>query len=135
MFAQDLEDLPEELREGLADEGQQRQGKPPVATPQSKPQAAQSDRPVSEAQAKMLYAKLKNKGVTPAAFCAHYGIADLKDLPFSQMNPALKAIDAGEIIEPAEAKEEKMPEICSNCGEQIDDNNNGHHPDCPNAVN
>lgn len=141
VFAQDLEDLPEEVREELTREnGNPKGGKPPVNQPQAKKSAESTadNRPVSDGQAKMLYAKCKNKGVTVKAFCAHYKIEKIQDLPFSEMNPALKAIDAGEIAEIAKVEENKAdaPELskCGNCGEFINKDDTGHLDGCDNQV-
>lgn len=128
IFAQDLEDLPEEVRDEMVrEENHQKQGKPSVSSPSERP-PADDKRKVSEAQAKMLFAKLKNKGVPLEDFCAHYKIQDLKDLPFAEMNPALKAIDSWKTetaTEPSGEEPEKIP--CKNCGEMIDPATNAGH--------
>jgi len=96
--------------------------KPVVDQPKEKAadQSAGGAKPVSEAQAKMLYAKLKNKGITPESFCAHYGIEKVQALPFSEMNGALKLIDSGEIAEVAATEPaEKLPEVCADCGHEL----------------
>jgi hypothetical protein len=118
VFEQDLEDMPEELRGEITSQ----------RTTTSKPQSAQprekapgnDGKIVSEAQSKMLYAKLKNKGITPESFCAHYKIEKVQDLPFSEMNPALKLIDAGEIAEVAASSQPApLPGRCVECGGEI----------------
>ena len=94
--------------------------KPQAASPKEK--APSNDgKLVSEAQAKMLYAKCKNKGITPEAFCAHYKIDKIQALPFSEMNPALKLIDSGEIVEVAATSqpEAPLPGRCVECGCEI----------------
>lgn len=96
--------------------------KPVVEPPKEKAaeQTAGAVKLVSEAQAKMLYAKLKNKGVTPESFCAHYKIEKVQDLPFSEMNSALKLIDSGEIAEVAATEPaEKLPSLCADCGQEL----------------
>lgn len=99
--------------------------KPTVEPPKEKAaeQTAGAVKLVSEAQAKMLYAKLKNKGVTPESFCAHYGIEKVQALPFSEMNAALKLIDTGEIAEVAatEPAEPVLPSLCADCGHELKD--------------
>lgn len=129
VFAQDLENLPEEVRDEMVrEENHQRQGKPPVHAPSEKAPPANDNRSVSEAQAKMLFAKLKNKGITPEAFCAHYKIREIKDLPFAEMNPALKVIDSGEIDATPEPTGDAPDKIaCKNCGEMIDPATNAGH--------
>ncbi len=132
VFVQDLEDLSEELREELVGgETHQKQGKPEVTQPQARTQATsntpvQDGRPVSEAQAKMLYAKCKNKGVSVEALCAHFKVEKIQDMPFSNMNPALKALDNGEIAEIAKVQTPKpqesadtVPGRCVECGGEI----------------
>jgi len=120
VFEQDLEDMPEELREELTGHGPA-SIKPKVDQPK-KDEAPNSDRVVSEAQAKMIYAKLKNKGITPESFCAHYKIEKVQDLKFGEMNPALKLIDSGEIAEVAATQPaEKLPELCADCGAELVD--------------
>lgn len=129
VFVQDLEDLSEELREELVgnENTQQRQGKPDVKAPESKntPPPQSDGRTISDAQGKMIFAKLKNKGISVESFCAHYKIKELKDLPFSEVNPSLKLIDSGEIAEVAktetkiEGKVESMPGRCVECGGEI----------------
>lgn len=121
VFEQDLEDMPEELRDEIT--GQRTtSSKPSVQQPQQKQQVADTSKLVSESQAKMLYAKLKNKGVTVESFCAHYKIEKVQALPFSEMNAALKLIDSGEIAEVAATEPaEKLPEVCADCGAELVD--------------
>ena len=142
VFAQDLEDLPEELREELTrDGGTQKQGKPAVKAPQSKQtyppanDAPVSDKPITEAQGKMLYAKMKNSGVESSDFFAHFGITRLGELPSAKMVEALDAIGSGKIASSKSTTTYSQPplEVCNNCGETLDADGNGHHPDCPNG--
>jgi hypothetical protein len=129
VFVQDLEDLSEELRDELVgnENTQQRQGKPEVKAPESKntPPPQSDGRTISEAQGKMIFAKLKNKGISVESFCAHYKIKELKDLPFSEVNPSLKLIDSGEIAEvaktetKADAQTNSIPGRCVECGGEI----------------
>jgi len=130
VFEQDLEDMPEELRDELT--SQRQQSSKPQAQPPKEKQPQDTGKPVSEAQSKMLYAKLKNKGITPESFCAHYKIDKIQDLPFSKMNPALKLIESGEIAEVAAtepAKEKPLPEVCADCGAELTDGK-CNNPDC-----
>lgn len=125
VFEQDLEDMPEELQQEITGQRQQ-SSKPTVAPPQQKqPQSdtGGASKTVSEAQAKMLYVKLKNKGITPESFCAHYNIEKVQALPFSEMNAALKLIDSGEIAEVAatEPAETPLPSLCADCGHELKD--------------
>lgn len=110
IFDQDLEDLPEEIRDELtAEDRRPTGGKPKVEQPQAAPQP--TDKPVTENQAKMLWAKLNHAGITDTAFCLHFGIEAVEALPFAKMNDALKAIQDGAIQEAAQ------PEPCPNCGQ------------------
>ena len=105
--------------------------KPKVEQPKEKA-PVNDGKLVSEAQAKMLYAKLKNKGINPESFCAHYKIDKVQDLPFSEMNPALKLIDSGEITEVAASEPVKsapLPELCADCGAELVDGK-CNNPDC-----
>ena len=118
VFEQDLEDMPEELRDEIT--SQRQQSSKPQAQPPKEKQPQDTGKPVSEAQSKMLYAKLKNKGITPESFCAHYKIDKIQDLPFSKMNPALKLIESGEIAEVAASSQPApLPGRCVECGGEI----------------
>lgn len=132
-FSQDLEDLPEEVRDELTrDEAPRSATKPTVTTPQAKPQAATDNGDkATDGQVKMLHVKLKQAGVSEDSFKAHYRLASITDLPKHLVNEAIKAIGEGSIhvATPAPEKKEEIPEICNNCGEPTDK----HHPDCPNG--
>lgn len=120
VFEQDLEDMPDELRDELA--GQRQQSTKPQSAPPKEKAPVNDGKVVSEAQSKMLYAKLKNKGITHESFCAHYKIEKVQDLPFNEMNPALKLIDSGDIAEVAATQPaEKLPELCADCGAELVD--------------
>ncbi len=113
VFDQDLEDMDETLRNELV--GGHTGGKPPVTSPQSKSGnqrgqqgqqsagsgAASSQKPgcISEAQAKMIFAKLKN--ATPPIpiedFMAYHNISRLGELPADMMKNALENIESGVI--------------------------------------
>ena len=93
-FTQDIEDLPDELRE----EGGER---PPARTPnnryQEKPKAGQprSDTPagaVTEAQVKLLKARLSSAGKTESELLAHYKVETIEDIPKAKVNDALEWI-------------------------------------------
>jgi hypothetical protein len=132
VFVQDLEDLPEEIRDELVTENIQKQGKPTVQQPQSKQQSSDNGDKATEGQVKILHVKMKQAGVSESSFIAHYKIASVSDLPKSMVNAAIKAIGDGEITIKPEAKE-KVAEMCSNCGEVLDDNGKGHLEGCPNG--
>lgn len=142
VFEQDLEEMPEEIRSGLTGEDARHQstgGKPTSTAPQAKsnnsnnsndtpPSAPSGDyKPATEAQVKIIHVKMKQQGVSSESFCSHYKIKEVKDLPFSEVNAALKAIESGIIAEvaktsPSPVKEEKqqdLPGRCIECGGEI----------------
>lgn len=121
VFAQDLEDLPDEVREELTREDQPQRGKPEVQQPQAK---SQQTGPINESQKKLLYVKLKQADISEADFLKFYNIEHVTDLPAATMNEALAAIKEGKI--PVTVEEEKTPEKCVECGEL-----NGHAESCP----
>ncbi len=106
VFEQDLEDLAPELRDEIVGQRGQQGGKPSVTSPQSKSGNQQGDNGnqqkvgcITEAQAKMIFAKLKN--ATPPipieSFMAHYSISRLGELPADMMKTALEDIESGVI--------------------------------------
>lgn len=126
VFEQDIEDLPEEYRDGMRQE-QSTNGKPHVSPPQSKSQ--QQSGTVNQNQVKLLYVKLKAAGVTEEAFKSHYGIEHMDNLPAAKMNEALKAIADGE-IKPPQEKEQPLPELCVECQQPMI-NGACRNPSCP----
>lgn len=130
VFEQDLEELPDELREELTREGQPQRGKPEVRPPQSKSQNQPAQEgTINENQKKLLYVKLKQAKVTEEAFNRFYEISSVSDLPAKFMNEALKCIAEGRI---PEAPAEKTPDICPDCREPLKDGK-CHTASCPNA--
>lgn len=98
--------------------------KPHVDPPKEKEKPKDDNgKKVSEAQAKMIFAKCKNKGLDHKAVCAHYGVEKIQDLPASEVNGALKLIDSGEIAAAPQEnpKEKPLPEICAECGKEYKD--------------
>lgn len=97
-----------------------RSTKPVASVPQEKTatQGTGTVRMASEAQIKMIRAKLGKSGINEESFKAHYKLDHMAELLFSDVNTALKLIDSGEIAEVAAepAKEAPLPEICNNCG-------------------
>lgn len=49
--------------------------------------------PITEKQGKLLYARLKNKNIPIDNFLGHFELAEIKNLPFENMNGALEWID------------------------------------------
>lgn len=90
VFEQDIEDLPEEYRDGMS--GEPKGGKPTVAQPQSKSEAENGDK-ITEAMKKTILKKLETRGATEAALCEKLGVSALDDLAKSRINEALKAAD------------------------------------------
>lgn len=113
VFVQDLEDLPEEVRDDLIREDIQKKGKPAVSQPQSKSQTDDGKK-ANEGQIKLLHVNMKKAGVTEADFKAHFGITEMADLPMSKVNGAIKSLTEG-LIKPVEQKEEPLPAFCNEC--------------------
>lgn len=137
VFAQDLEDLPEEIRDELVGEQQQRQGKPSTTPPKAKTESSADGTLINQAQINIILGKLKNKGAKESDFCTIFKIKEVKDLPFSEFSRAQMLINAGEIGVVVDAKQEYAPGEdnekikCKNCGEMIDPiQNTGHLLDC-----
>lgn len=131
-FTQDIEDLPEEYRDGMQ-EGQPQGGKPEVRQPKERQtsQAPQSGTVTggelcTEGQVKMIHVKLRQAGLTDVDLKAHYAIEHIHDISKSAVNDVLKAIAEGIIkplntpaaAEPAK-KEDPLPILCSDCGMPI----------------
>lgn len=86
-FSQDLEDLPEELR----DVASERTTKPVTAPPK----AANSNGLASDAQVRLINVKLGQAGIDAAAFCHRFEIDCVESLPFASVNDALEWIKNG----------------------------------------
>lgn len=86
IFTQDIEDVPDELRENVSDERPKRTTKPPTAKPKA---SGSGDGKASEAQLKVLHVKLDRGKLTTEEFCHAFGIAELTDLPFEKVNDGL----------------------------------------------
>lgn len=129
VFEQDLTDLPDEIRDELLKGEQPPKGKPEVNQPQRRTAPPAQDGHITDAQKKLLYARLKAADVSPDAFCAHYKIESITDLPFAEMNAALETIKNGE-IKPPQEKEQPLPELCVECQQPII-NGACRNPSCP----
>lgn len=91
IFAQDLEDFPEDIR----DNGAEQKAQPPkVEMPKAKPKAEQPqadpNAKIQPGQVKVVQKALDRSKVQAEAFCTHFGIAAVTDLPFVKINEALK---------------------------------------------
>ena len=87
IFAQDLEDMPEEIREATGETKQRK-----VAQPKAKSAKANEDpaKKIEESQARLLRATLEKHEIDSALLCKEFGIEKLEDLPFAKINDALK---------------------------------------------
>jgi len=101
MFQQDLEDLPEELREHLVDDDQPRARKPSrehqgetIRAPQSKPsQSGGGPDLITPGFAAVARKRLGSVDGLQDQFCKHFGIADISELPFSKQDDARAWLD------------------------------------------
>lgn len=87
-FTQDLEDLPEEVREAVGDEPPRRTTKPATRAPQ----AVATGGIATEKQIGLLRKKLDQAGMSDEDLCVHFGIEMLAELPFAKVNDALAYI-------------------------------------------
>jgi hypothetical protein len=93
-FTQDLEDMPEEIRESIAgDEAQAPRGKPATQAPKSTNGGTQSSGGVAtEKQIKLIRVKLDNAGMSAEELCTKFGIDSITKLAFDKVNEALAFI-------------------------------------------
>lgn len=94
IFAQDLEDMSEELRESVAAEEPAR---PSIQIPQA--QVRKPDEPAPDpnqklkpGQVKVVQKALERSKVAAETFCKHFGIEAVPDLPFAKVNDGLRWI-------------------------------------------
>jgi hypothetical protein len=92
IFAQDLEDMPEEVREAVTegDTAKRTVQQPKARSAQAEAPAVDPAKKVNEGQVNLLQRKLDGAKVTAEDFCKHFGIAAVPDLPFGKINEALK---------------------------------------------
>lgn len=107
VFEQDIEDLPEEYRDGMRETEQR--GKPPVQQPQSKSQPSDL---ITDAQKKLIFAKMKSAGIEPDAIKAAFNVSSSNELKKSQVEEVLKWIEQN-----GQKEEKPLPEVCAECGE------------------
>ena len=93
IFAQDLEDMPEDIREGGTEQKAQPKVEMPKAKPKEQQPAADPNAKIQPGQVKVLRKALERSKVEAEAFCKHFGIAALPDLTFVKINEALKWIN------------------------------------------
>jgi hypothetical protein len=89
IFAQDLEDMPEDIRDNGTQPAQ-----PKVEMPRETKQTEPADpnAKIKPGQVKVVQKALDRSKVGAEVFCQHFGIAALPDLPFVKINEALKWI-------------------------------------------
>lgn len=86
IFAQDLEDLPEGLRESVADDDR------PTRAATRAPAAKKGSGTATEKQVALIQRRLDAAGVSAADLCATLKIDSLPELPFGRVDEALEAI-------------------------------------------
>lgn len=87
-FAQDLEDMPEELRDAAAD-ATPRATKPATQAPRA---AGSGPKLATEKQLKLIGVRLGHANLDSAQLCDHFSVTRLEDLRFDQVDPALQWI-------------------------------------------
>lgn len=95
MFTQDLEDMPEEVREGMTGDGNQeqqpRRGKPATQAPRARSNG-NGDGRCTKPQAVMLGRKLDEAGLRESDFLTQFEVNEIAELPFTKVDEALKWI-------------------------------------------
>lgn len=96
IFTQDIEDLPEEYRDGMEGEPAPKknryQAKEKGST--SGGSNANAGRPATEGQVKLLKAKLANNGKNEADLLAQFKVSKIEEITMGQVNDAIVWIDA-----------------------------------------
>lgn len=93
-FNQDLEEMDDSLRESIT-EGDQRKTtvkQPQAKRPEQQAESVDPNRKIAPGQVKVVQKAIdRTEGkVTAEAFCKHFGIEALPELPFAKVNEALK---------------------------------------------
>jgi len=91
IFQQDLEDIPEEIRDN-GNEPEKRTVAQPKAKSEQKAPAGDPDKKLAPGQINMVQKALDRSKVSAEDFCKHFGVASIADLPFVKVNEALKWI-------------------------------------------
>jgi len=94
IFAQDLEDIPEELREGGEVKPKAVQ-QPKAKEKKAEPKPEASKNAINATQVNMLRKKLEKAGKDESGFCEHFGIANIESLPSGKINDGLAWADGG----------------------------------------
>jgi hypothetical protein len=96
IFTQDLEDLPDEIRDSVTGDrepkGDAPRGKPQTQAPRSTNSAPAGGGVATEKQVKLIQVKLDNAGMSAQTLCERYKIDALVKLPFDKVNDALAFI-------------------------------------------
>lgn len=96
IFAQDLEDMPEELRETAGTE--KREIQQPKAKTKAAGKAAEpgptTPGTINATQATMIRKKLEKAGKDEPGFCKHFGIESVEALPMAKINEGLAYAEA-----------------------------------------
>lgn len=89
IFTQDLEDMPEEVRQTVTEGDHQprQQGKPATTQPQSN--GGNKSNRCTEKQAKLVKTRLDNAGIPEKEFFSKFEITDFPELPFGRVDEAL----------------------------------------------
>jgi hypothetical protein len=90
IFTQDVEDMPEEIRESADSENPAPQGKPATAAPQAHSNGGKGV--ATEKQQKLVRARLDHSGIAEKDFLAAMGIDSISTLPFGNVDSALSWI-------------------------------------------
>jgi len=91
IFTQDIGDPEDERdRESSGTEGEEPRGRPSTDAPRS---TSGNGKHCTDKQVNLLKARLDNAGVPENAFCKHYGVDFVADLPFNKVDEALKWIE------------------------------------------
>lgn len=92
IFQQDLEDMPDELREHVVGDQQRepprQQQKPPTQAPRSTNGNAGGGK-ATEKQVKLIFARMDSAGIPENELLTRYSIQHLNDMPFAKVDDAL----------------------------------------------
>lgn len=88
-FGQDIEDLPEELKAMYDSEFQKMREKADSNRSAPRQASGNADKPITEKQAGLLKAKLRNKQKSEAEFLSRMGVKSFEEIPFGKMNDAI----------------------------------------------
>lgn len=90
IFSQDLEDLPEGMAEGERSTPRQRNTR--RTAPQGRPRSNGGSGVATEAQVRLMRARLNDAGLSAEDVCKRFGVQSITELPFDKVNDALAFI-------------------------------------------